>query len=54
MYPSCSLLPSAVFYLVSIVLFILLYLSFCVRMEAVYFETDKLDREDLHRHKWEV
>ena len=51
---ACSLLPSAVFYLVSIVLFILLYLSFCVRMEAVYFETDKLDREDLHRHKWEV
>ena len=29
-------------------------MNFAVRMEAVYFETDKLDREDVLRHKWEV
>ena len=50
----CTFLPSAVFYIVGAVAFLLLFLNFCVRMEAVYFETDKLDREDLHRHQWEV
>ena len=50
----CSFLPSAVFYIVGVAAFALLFLNFCVRMEAVYFETDKLDREDVLRHKWEV
>ena len=50
----CSFLPSAVFHLVGLAAFALLFMNFCVRMEAVYFETDKLDREDLLRHKWEV
>ena len=36
----------------SVVLFALLYLNFSIRMETVYFETDKLDREDeLHRYR---
>ncbi len=48
------MLPAPVFYLVAFVCFMLFYLNFCVRMEALYFETDKLDREDLRRHKWEV
>lgn len=30
-------------------IFIFAYLSFCVRMESLYFERDKLDREDLLR-----
>lgn len=34
---------------VAFVLFVFAYLSFCVRMESLYFETDKLDREDLLR-----
>lgn len=51
---ACSFLPAAVFYIVGVAAFALLFLNFCVRMEAVYFETDKLDREDLRRHKWEV
>ena len=51
---ACLFLPAAVFYIVAVVAFLLLFLNFCVRMEAVYFETDKLDREDLRRHKWEV
>ncbi len=50
----CSFLPAAIFYIVGVVAFLLLFLNFCVRMEAVYFETDKLDREDILRHKWEV
>ncbi len=50
----CAFLPAAVFYIVGVAAFALLFLNFCVRMEAVYFETDKLDREDLLRHKWEV
>lgn len=50
----CSFLPAAVFYIVGFVAFALLFMNFAVRMEAVYFETDKLDREDVLRHKWEV
>lgn len=34
---------------IAFILFAFLYLSFCVRMETLYFETDKLDREDLLR-----
>lgn len=35
--------------ILAILLFSLCYLSFIVRMETLYFETDKLDREDLLR-----
>lgn len=42
-----ALLPEPVFRIVAVILFILLYLSFCIRMETTYFATDKLDREDL-------
>ncbi len=35
--------------IVAFVMFVFGYLSFCVRMEALYFETDKIDREDLLR-----
>lgn len=35
--------------LIAIVLYLFGYLSFCVRMESLYFYTDKLDREDLLR-----
>lgn len=42
-----ALLPEPVFRIVAVLIFILLYLSFCVRMESTYFEADKLDREDL-------
>lgn len=47
-----SLLPVYVRYIVSFVLFLLIFLDFCVRMETVYFKADKLDREDiLHTFK---
>ena len=42
-----AFLPEFVFRIVSVVVFILLYLNFTIRMEVVYFETDKLDREDI-------
>lgn len=35
------------FQIITFVLFLLLFSAFCVRMEAAYFETEKLDREDL-------
>ncbi len=41
-----SLLPQSVFTIGSFVLCVFLFMSFGVRMETVYFETDKLDRED--------
>ena len=48
----CAFLPEYVFRIVGVVLFALLYLNFSIRMETVYFETDKLDREDeLHRYR---
>ncbi len=37
------------FLIVMFIAFALLFLSFCIRMEIVYFKTDKLDREDLIR-----
>lgn len=47
-----SLLPEAAFRLIGVLIFVLLFLSFCVRMETAYFEADKLDREDLlHSYK---
>lgn len=42
-------LPRPLFYAAAFVVFICLYLSFCIRMETFYFATDKLDREDLIR-----
>ncbi len=44
-----SLLPEAVFRVLAILLYAALFLSFLIRMETVYFETDKLDREDVLR-----
>ena len=41
-----SLLPKAVFAIIGFILFVFLFMSFGVRMETVYFATDKLDRED--------
>lgn len=42
-----SFLPEAASVLICLVLFTFLFMSYCVRMETFYFETDKLDREDL-------
>lgn len=42
-----SMLPEAVFRIVLVILYAALFLSFFIRMETVYYETDKLDREDL-------
>lgn len=44
-----SFAPEIVFRLVTVPIFAVLYLSFGVRMETVYFHTDKLDREDIIR-----
>lgn len=44
-----AFLPELAFRMVSVVLFAALFLIFGVRMETVYFETDKLDREDVIR-----
>ena len=49
----CSLLPYAAYHIIAVVLFFFLFLNFGIRMETLYFETDKLDREDILRHKWE-
>ena len=49
----CSLLPYAAYHIIAVILFFFLFLNFGIRMEALYFETDKLDREDILRHKWE-
>ena len=47
-----AMLPAVLFRIVGVILFVLLFLSFCIRMETAYFETDKLDREDiLHSYK---
>ena len=42
-----ALLPYYAYLIVAAVLMIFCFLSFCIRMLTVYFETDKLDREDL-------
>ena len=42
----CVLLPSFVCLIVVFVLYLFLFPAFCVRMETVYFECDRLDRED--------
>ncbi len=44
---SASLLPFSAFVVISSLLSVFLFMSFGVRMETVYFKTDKLDREDL-------
>ena len=48
----CAFLPDFAFRIAGIVLFAFLFLNFCVRMEVVYFDADKLDREDeLHSYR---
>ncbi|MDE6411405.1 MAG: hypothetical protein K2L02_02585 [Clostridia bacterium] len=42
-----SFLPEIVFRAVALVLTLFLYSGLFIRMETVYFETDKLDREDV-------
>lgn len=42
-------LPVAVFRVLGALVFLFLFPNFCIRMEVVYFETDKLDREDERR-----
>ncbi len=44
-----SLLPEAAFRALLVLVYAALFLSFLIRMETVYFETDKLDREDVLR-----
>lgn len=45
----CSFLPVYVFWAIAFIAYVFLFLSFSIRMETVYFATDKLDREDLIR-----
>lgn len=42
----CVFLPDVAFRIVGAVLFAFLFLNFCIRMEVIYFDADKLDRED--------
>lgn len=42
-------LPEYVFLPIAFLMFLFLFIGFCIRMETVYFKTDKLDREDLIR-----
>ena len=44
-----AFLPVYVFLPIAFVVCVFLLLGFCIRMETVYFYTDKLDREDLIR-----
>lgn len=44
-----SLGPKWISSILAGILFLFAYVSFCVRMETLYFYTDKLDREDLLR-----
>ena len=47
-----ALLPSYAHYIVTFVLFVFVFLDFCIRMETAYFKADKLDREDIvHSYK---
>ncbi len=45
----CALLPEYIFRVVAFILFLLIFPAFCVRMLTVYYETDRLDREDVIR-----
>lgn len=51
---SSSLGPDWIARIVAIILYTFCYLSFIVRMETLYFETDKLDREDRLRSYMEL
>ena len=44
-----AFIPEWLAVIIAFVAFIFVYISFCVRMETVYFQTDKLDREDILR-----
>lgn len=49
---AAAFLPDYAFYAVGAALFVFLFLNFCIRMEAVYFDADALDREDeLHSYR---
>ncbi len=49
---AASLLPGYGFRLIAMPVYLLLFTNFFVRMETLYFETDKLDREDiLHSYR---
>ncbi|MDE7158293.1 MAG: hypothetical protein K2N74_01840, partial [Clostridiales bacterium] len=42
-------LPEYAFLPIGFLMFVFMYPGFCIRMETVYFYTDKIDREDLIR-----
>lgn len=44
-----AMLPTPATVLIAFILLVFLFLSFTIRMETLYFETDKIDREDLLR-----
>ncbi len=48
----CVSLPDPVFRIIGAALFLLIFPNFCVRMDVVYIEGDKLEREDeLHSYR---
>jgi len=49
-----SFLPPFLTTIFAFILIVFLFLSYCVRMETFYFETDQLDREDLLRSYLEL
>ena len=44
-----AVLPEYFFYIAAFLFLIILFSSFCVRMETIYFAVDRLDREDIIR-----
>lgn len=44
-----ALLPTPLTVFIAFILLVFLFLSFSIRMETLYFKTDKIDREDLLR-----
>ncbi len=44
-----SFAPTWLSPIIAFIMYVFAYLSFCIRMETLYFETDKLDREDFLR-----
>lgn len=49
LFAGVSFLPELVFRLVAFAVCLFLFPAFCLKMETVYFETDKIDREDMIR-----
>lgn len=54
LFMGISFLPPFLATIFGFIVIVVLFLSFCVRMETFYFETDKLDREDLLRSYLEL